>query len=116
MNRNMTQHKQPENIPLKDVSRFNRWIHHLDEKDKLLRPETRKRKWIISLAVLFLLFVLSFILFPWVKMEYKNLDVTNEQVIQTLPDKNQLLPLEMPVDSFEQRLKKQIHETNPEKE
>jgi hypothetical protein len=49
-------------------------------------------------------------------MEYKNLDVTNEQVIQTLPDKNQLLPLEMPVDSFEQRLKKQIHETNPEKE
>ncbi|QGY47716.1 hypothetical protein GM418_29840 [Maribellus comscasis] len=110
---NTSQNKQEKQF--QDVSRFTRWINGLDEKDTLLRPQARKRKWIISLSVLFLLFVFSFIWFPPVTVKHKNLGKNPEEV-NTAQNPTKANALEMPVDSFEQQLKQKIHEENPEKE
>ncbi len=111
---NTNQNKQETQF--RDVSRFTRWINGLDEKDKLLRPQARKRKWIISLSSLFLLFVLSFIWFPGVEVKHKNLTGKTPEEVTTLQKPAGTNALEMPVDSFEQQLKQKIHEDTSEKE
>lgn len=101
---------------IKDVSRFTRWIYQMDEKDKMLNPLKRKSKWTITIAILFLLFGLSFIWFPAVKLDSKSLEVPG-QGTETEPQKQSgNTGFEMPVDSFEQQLKRKIYEDNPEKE
>jgi hypothetical protein len=116
MKSNPTKNSKKPTVPLKDVSRFNRWVHQMDAKDQSLNPGARKGKWIVTLSILFVLFVLSFILFPSVKVGHKNLDGTRQKKTPVNPEANKTSPLEMPVDSFEQQLKQKIHEDNPEKE
>jgi hypothetical protein len=93
----------------KDVSRYTRWINSLDEKDKALSPVKRKNKWLFLMGILFLLFVLSFALFPFSGFKHKSLSGPNSVL-----KKNQVQPaahpFEMPADSFEQFLKSRIHE------
>lgn len=116
MKSNAIKNNQKSTGPLKDVSRFNRWVHQMDAKDQSLNPGARKGKWMATLSVLFALFVLSFILFPSVKVEYNNLEGTRQEETPANTETNIPVPLEMPVDSFEQQLKQKIHEDNPEKE
>lgn len=111
----MNTNQNRQKTQFKDVSRFTRWINGLDEKDKLLRPPARKRKWIISLSVLFLLFVFSFIWFPPITVKHKNLGKNPEEV-NTTQNPAGANSLEMPVDSFEQQLKQKFHEDTSEKE
>lgn len=100
----------------KDVSRFTRMINNLDQKDLALNPEKRKRKWIFVLAGLFLLYLMSF-LFPTPKLSHGSIQTT--VVADTVSDKTlknqEPLTFEMPVDSFENVLKKHLHEELPEK-
>jgi hypothetical protein len=96
----------------KDVSRFTRWVNQMDEKDKTLDPVKRKSKWAITIAILFLLFGLSFIWFPAVKLNSKSLEVPG-QGTEIKPQKQSgNAGFEMPVDSFEQQLKIKINETS----
>jgi hypothetical protein len=116
MKSNAIKDNQKSTGPLKDVSRFNRWVNELDAKDQSLNPGARKGKWIATLSVLFTLFVLSFILFPSVKVKHKNLDGIRQEETPVNTETNVPAPLELSVDSFEQQLKQKIHEDNPEKE
>ena len=111
---NTNQNKQERQF--QDVSRFTRWINGLDEKDTLLRPQARKRKWIISLSSLFLLFVFSFIWIPGVEVKHKNLTGKNPKEVNTMQKPAGTNSLEMPVDSFELQLKQKFHEDTFEKE
>jgi hypothetical protein len=116
MKSNAIKNNQKSTGPLKDVSRFNRWVHQMDAKDESLNPWARKGKWMATLIILFTVFVLSFILFPLAEVKHKNLDRIQNEEIPVNPEVNRLSPLEMPVDSFEQQLKQKIQEDNPEKE
>jgi len=100
----------------KDVSRFTRWVNQMDEKDKMLNPLKRKSKWAITIAVLFLLFGLSFIWFPAVKLDSKNIEVPDQGTATEPQKQSGNAGFEMPVDSFEQQLKIKINESIPEKE
>lgn len=100
----------------KDVSRFTRWVNQMDEKDKTMAPAKRKSKWVTTIAVLFLLFGLSFIWFPAVKLDSKNIEVPGQGTGRELQEKSGYTVFEMPVDSFEQQLKRKIDEELSEKE
>ena len=99
-----------------DVSHFTRWMNRMDENDKLLHPRRRKVKWIIVLALLFVLFGLSFIWFPPARLTHSQLK-KNHPGQTVKPDSNSTpLPFEIPLDSFEQQLKKRMYEKVPETE
>ena len=116
MKSNSKQQKLQSSGSLKDVSRFTRWVNELDAKDQSLKPRARKGKWIATLAVLFALFVLSFILFPSSEVKHKNLEDIRQKETPVSTETTMPAPLEMPVDSFEQQLKQKINEDLPEKE
>ena len=108
--------KKPTSMEFKDVSKFNRWVRELDEKDKSLNPIARKSKWVLTIVGLFILFGLSFIWFPVVEFsreELKGPVRDNEIMTQIQLDRQSF---EIPVDSFEQQLKRKIDEGIPEKE
>lgn len=100
----------------KDENRFARLISKIDQNDKTLNPEKRKRKWFLVLAGLFLLYLISF-LFPTPQLSHKSLGKRNTTEPNSEKIQNDPAPLtfEMPVDSFENILKKQLHEKLPEK-
>lgn len=104
-------HKQnpSANYHPKDVSRFTRWVHQLDEKDRLMASRRRKQKWLILLGTLFLFFILSFFWVPSVQLYHSDLEVLSTsdsmQVTGSEP-----IPFEIPTDSFEQQLKLRLHE------
>lgn len=107
--------KNSEQIKLKDHSRFNRWVRDLDEKDKNLTPLVRKSKWVLIVTSVFVLFGLSFIVFPTAKINSESLRPSNE-IRETIPEQTAAQPaFELPVDSFENHLKSKIHEEIPEK-
>ncbi len=94
----------------KDVSRYTRWINRMDEIDEGLSPLRRKTKWLLFLGSLFLFFVLSFILFPSRILNHQRLNrpvLSTEQPVREQPAAS---PFEMPVDSFENLLKRRFHE------
>ncbi len=102
-----------------DVSRFTRLINNIDQKDKDMNPEKRKRKWFFVLAGLFLLYLVSF-LFPAPKLSRGSIgpvqtSVPSDSVLDKTGKNQKSMTFEMPVDSFENILKKQIHEKLPEK-
>ena len=106
----------PEAPKFPDISRYTRWLNEIEEKERRMSPEKRLHKWVILISVLFLLFVASFFLFPVPKISY--------QSVNPLPDpgmpgvdtlkKEQSMTFDMPVDSFEQYLKKELHEKLPD--
>lgn len=90
------------------------WISRADRKDKALKPAVRNRKWLLILSTLFLLFAVSFIWNPMTELSSNKLDIPNKPGNL---DKKTLRPtFEMPVDSFENHLKRSIHENISEKE
>ena len=97
----------------KDVSRYTRWINRMDELDESLAPSKRKAKWLILLGTLFLSFVLSFILFPSANLEQ---EAIGGPVLMHQPstkiEKQAAPSFEMPTDSFENLLNRQIYENN----
>lgn len=104
--------KVPETPQFPDISRYTRWVNQMEENERRLSPERRKRKWMIILTVLFLLFVSSFLFFPGPGISHQPLAPLSETggpSTDTLK-KRMSLTFDMPVDSFEQKLKKQLHE------
>ncbi len=104
---------------LKVENKFTRMINNLDRQDLTLNPEKRKRKWILLLAGLFLLYLVSF-LFPAPKLSHESIgSIETKATADTVSDKTlknqESLTFEMPVDSFENVLKKQLHEKLPQK-
>jgi hypothetical protein len=100
----------------KNESKFTRLINNLDQKDRTLNPEKRKRKWFLVLAGLFLLYLISF-LFPAPKLSHGSIQttVTPDTVLDKTLKDQEPLTFEMPVDSFENVLKKHLHEELPQK-
>ena len=114
-NTNTNKMKSPQ---FKDVSRYTRWINRMDEMDKDLSPVKRQTKWLLFLGFLFLSFALSFILFPDAKFNHEKLASPALSAEQPIQKKSLISPFEMPVDSFENLLKRRVHENKlhvPEK-
>jgi hypothetical protein len=115
-NKNDNTHGQPANDK---ETRFSRLIGRLDSKDRNLDPGKRKRKWMYILAGLFFLYLASFLV-PTPELSHQSLEPVNpaaskDDVSSGNPDSRKSLTFEMPVDSFETLLKKQINEKLPEK-
>lgn len=117
MNQFDTEHKGTTS-QLKVENKFTRMINNLDRQDLTLNPEKRKRKWFLVLAGLFLLYLVSF-LFPAPKLSHESIgSLETKATADTVTDKTlknqKSMTFEMPVDSFENVLKKQLHEKLPE--
>jgi len=115
MNSNKTP-EAPQTPDFPDISRYIRWMNHMEEKERRMSPAKRRNKWMIAMTVLFLLFLSSFFLFPGPGISHEPVNpiqVTSEPVADTLK-KEMPLTFDMPVDSFEQHLKKELHEKLPE--
>jgi len=89
----------------------------MDQKDQKLDPAKRKKKWVIILGASFLLYLISFFVFPKPVLIHEPIQPVSEgnpDIAKTLKRKKSL-SFEMPVDSFENALKQEIHESIPEK-
>ena len=114
-----TENKQSQNLVtrISEAIRFQEWIDRLDQKDQKLDPAKRKKKWTIILCASFLIYVISFFVFPKPAITYEPIQPVSEgnpDISKTLKHKKSL-SFEMPVDSFETILKQEIHESIPEK-
>ena len=114
-----TENKQSRNLVarISEAIRFHEWINRLDKNDQKLDPDKRKQKWTIILCASFLLYLISFFVFPKSAITYEPIQPVSEgntDVAKTLKRKK-FLSFEMPVDSFETILKQEIHESIPEK-
>ena len=104
-------------IRISEAIRFHEWVDRMDRKDKILNPERRKKKWTIILGALFLVYLLSFFVFPKPEITHEPIQPVSEgnpEIEKNLKRKKSL-SFEMPVDSFENALKQEIHESIPEK-
>jgi hypothetical protein len=104
---------------ISDAIHFNEWIDRMDQKDKKLDPAKRKQKWMIILAGLFFLYLLSFLI-PTPKISHQALQDEEKNgakapVSSPTVETQKPLTFDMPVDSFETILKKNINEKLPEK-
>lgn len=111
--------KQSQNLVtrISETIRFQAWIDRLDQKDQKLDPAKRKKKWTVILGASFLLYLISFFVFPKPAITYEPIQPVSEgnpDIAKTLKQKKSL-SFEMPVDSFETILKQEIHEKLPEK-
>lgn len=93
---------------------LRRWISRADRKDEALEPAVRNRKWLLILSGLFVLFAVSFIWNPMVQLSNKKIEAPDKSA--NLDKKTPGPTFEMPVDSFENHLKRSIHENISEKE
>ena len=111
--------KQSQNLVtrISETIRFQAWIDRLDQKDQKLDPAKRKKKWTVILGASFLLYLISFFVFPKPAITYEPIQPVSEgnpDIAKTL-NRKKSLSFEMPVDSFETILKQEIHESIPEK-
>lgn len=100
-------------------TRLSRLIKRLDTQDEGMEPEKRKRKWMYILAMLFFLYLVSFLI-PIPKISHETLEPEEANrkkapVASPTDEAKKPLTFDMPVDSFENALKQQIHEKLPEK-
>ena len=113
------ENKQSKNLVtrIRETIRFHEWIDRLDQNDKKLDPAKRKKKWTIILCASFLIYLISFFVFPKPVLIHEPIQPVSEgnpDIAKTLKRKKSL-SFEMPVDSFENALKQEIHEKLPEK-
>lgn len=107
--------KAPDQPTEEKENRFSRLINQLDLKDQGLDPEKRKHKWIVILAGIFVLYLLSFLV-PSPKLSHHSLNaeikpMSKDSVLEgNTSNAQKSLTFEMPVDSFENILKKNIDE------
>ena len=107
--------KAPDQPTGKKENRFFCLINRLDLKDQGLDPEKRKRKWMVILAGIFVFYLLSFLV-PSPKLSHHSLDAESKPIAKDSVSKGNTsnaqkpLTFEMPVDSFETILKKNIDE------
>ena len=111
--KNTNANKSPQ---FKDVSRYTRWVNWLDEKDNGLSTRKRKTKWMFLLGILILIFILSFIFFPSSEFSHENLEPPTSGIEAEIHADPSQPTFEMPVDSFENLLKKNINENLSKKE
>ena len=109
---------RPQAPRFEDVSRITRLVNQLDRRDLALDPVKRKRKWLVVLCTLFILFLLSFLL-PWPRLTYQSIGSGGifppvDSGIGQKPKETQSPGFEMPVDSFENLLKRHIDASIPE--
>lgn len=97
-------------------TRFYQWVSRADANDKSLDSDIRKRKWGLILSASVFLFGLSFCWSPileFVRKDFQRLKINPKKN----NDQDALTPtFEMPVDSFELHLRKNldIHEKQAE--
>ena len=108
--------KENTNQNLKDVSRFTRWLNELDTKDKSLTTRRRKRKWILITGGIFILFLLSFLLFPSANPGSSRISSPEAGIEKQSKEPAAQSAFDLPVDSFENHLKSVIYEKLSEKE
>ncbi len=89
---------------------FDTWLRRADEKDKALTCKMRKGKWILILIGFFLLFASSFVLLPMVHVIGHQLESPVKNTDQERKIESSNSTFEMPVDSFENQIKKNLHE------
>ncbi|WP_163713474.1 hypothetical protein [Mangrovibacterium lignilyticum] len=109
--------RRPQAPRFEDVSRITRLVNQLDRRDLALDPVKRKRKWLVVLCTLFVLFLLSFLL-PFPRLTYQSIGSEGmfspeDSGIGQKPKETQSLGFEMPVDSFENLLKSHINANIP---
>lgn len=114
--RQVTDEQQTEN-----PGRIARMIKKLDSRDGGLDPAKRRRKWILVVSVLFLLYLSSFLLptpeLSHPKLEPREPSLGEDSPFSAAPDSSlqKSVTFEMPVDSFENLLKLRIHEAGLKK-
>lgn len=107
--------KAPDQPTEEKETRFSQLIARLDQDDQGLDPEKRKRKWMVILAGIFVLYLLSFLV-PSPKLSHHSLKAENKPMAEdsvlegNTSNAQKSLTFEMPVDSFENILKKNINE------
>jgi hypothetical protein len=108
--------KNGKNLHSKRIfkQRLDAWIQKADQDDQSLDPVIRRRKWILILCAHFALFAASFLLNPMMQLSDDAIDLSKEQ--EKSQYQNSTYGFEMPVDSFENHLKTNIHEKLSEKE
>ena len=114
-----TENKNSKNLVTRigEAIRFQEWVDKMDQKDKILDPKRRKKKWALILGASFLVYLLSFFVFPKPAITHEPIQPVSEgnpEIEKNLKRKKSL-SFEMPVDSFENALKQEIHENIPEK-
>ncbi|MBL7967419.1 MAG: hypothetical protein JNK09_10480 [Prolixibacteraceae bacterium] len=114
-----TENKNSKNLVTRigEAIRFQEWVDKMDQKDKILDPKRRKKKWALILGASFLVYLLSFFVFPKPAITHEPIQPVSEgnpEIEKNLKQKKSL-SFEMPVDSFENALKQEIHEKLPEK-
>ena len=114
-----TENKNSKSLVIRigETIRFQELIDKMDQKDKTLDPQRRKKKWILILGVTFFLYLLSFFVFPKPAITHEPIQSVSEETpeIEKNLKRKKSLSFEMPVDSFENALKQEIHESIPEK-
>ena len=102
---------------ISETIRFHEWIDRLDKKDQKLDPAKRRKKWALILGASFLVYLLSFFVFPKPAITHEPIQSVSEETpeIEKNLKRKKSLSFEMPVDSFENALKQEIHESIPEK-
>ena len=108
--------KESTNQNLKDVSRFTCWVNDLDTKDQSLTPRRRRRKWILLTGGIFILFLLSFLLFPSANPGSSKISSPETGIEKQSKEPAAQSAFDLPVDSFENHLKSVIYEELSEKE
>ena len=100
-----------------ETIRFHDWIDHLDQKDRKLDPKKRKKKWTFILCAAFLVYLLSFLVFPEPVLTHEPIRPVSDGTPNLTDDlhRKKSLSFEMPVDSFENALKQEMNENLPEK-
>ena len=114
-----TENKNSKNLVTRicEAIRFQEWVDKMDQNDQKLDPAKRKKKWALILGASFLVYLLSFFVFPKPAITHEPIQPVSEgnpDIEKTLKHKKSL-SFEMPVDSFENALKQEIHEKLPEK-
>lgn len=112
----MKNDKLPQTPYFPDISRYTRWLNEMKENEKRISPKKRQLIWGFVMGVLFVLYITSFFQFPDPAVGHQPLNplpATGKAVGDSLK-KEKSMTFDMPVDSFEQYLKKVIHEKLPE--
>lgn len=98
------------------LTRIRGWIDRMDRNDQQMDASLRKKKWGAILSAFFLLYVLSFLVFPKPRLTHETLPPAGaiEGPTGNLPSATRSLPPEIPADTLFNHLNPPKHESLPE--